>query len=61
MSYTEAIFVCDHIDMQTMEIDDEMRLKAIEKILSMATINAVKKDTLLKVIRWFWDNCVEET
>ena len=37
----------------------DTKLSAVEKILSMATINAVKKDTLLKVIRWFWDNCVE--
>ena len=59
MSYMEAIFICENIDKQDLEIDDEQRIIAIEKILSMATINAVKKDTLLKVIRWFFDNCVE--
>ena len=57
MSYIEAIMICDTIDDPGR--DTETKLRAIEKILSMETINAVKKDTLLKVIRWFWDNCVE--
>ena len=66
MTYTTAILICDNIDKETVRgtkntivLDDDTRLRAIEKILSMATINAVKKDTLLKVIRWFFDNCVE--
>lgn len=62
MSYAEAIVICDHIGEQTIggrEIDTGTKLSAVEKILSMTTINAVKKDTLLNVIRWFWDNCVE--
>ena len=62
MKYVEAILVCDHIDEQTIgkrEIDEATKLEAVEKILSMATINAVRKDTLLKVVRWFWDHCVE--
>lgn len=57
MRYLEAIMICDTID--DPDRDTETKLRAIEKILSMETINAVKKDTLLKVIRWFWDNCVE--
>ena len=62
MRYAEAILICSHIGEQTIggrEIDTATKLSAVEKILSMATINAVKKDTLLNVIRWFWDNCVE--
>ena len=62
MGYAEAILICSHIGEHTIggrEIDTATKLSAVEKILSMATINAVKKDTLLNVIRWFWDNCVE--
>ena len=62
MRYSEAIAICDNIDAERMgnhDIDDDARLSAIETILGMATINAVRKDTLLKVIRWFWDNCVD--
>ena len=63
MSYVEAIVICDHIDEETIggrAIDMDDKLAAIEKILGMATINAVRKDTLLKIVRWFWDHCVEE-
>ena len=59
MSYADAIYVCDTIGEEQWK--EEAILLAVEKILSMETINAVRKDTLLKVIRWFWDNCVEET
>lgn len=62
MRYGEAIAICNHINDDRIgdrEIDTEAKLSAVEKILSMTTINAVKKDTLLNVIRWFWDNCVE--
>jgi len=62
MKYVEAILICDHIDEQTIgkrEIDEDTKLEAVEKILNMETINAVRKDTLLKIVRWFWDNCVE--
>ena len=62
MRYAEAILICDNIAADSIggrEIDMDTKLSAVEKILSMETINAVKKDTLLKVIRWFWDNCVE--
>ena len=57
MTYLEAICTCDHIDSESVSLDE--KLSAVEKILSMATINAVKKDTLLKIVRWFYDNCVE--
>ena len=62
MRYAEAIMICDKIDLGSIggrEIDTDTKLDAIQKILSMETINAVKKETLVKVIRWFWNNCVE--
>ena len=59
MTYVEAIYTCDNIDSKNIELDT--KLDAVEKILSMATVNAVKKDTLLKVIRWFFESCVEVT
>ena len=63
MSYVEAILICDHIDEETIggrAIDVDDKLSAIGKILMMASINAVRKETLLKIVRWFWDHCVEE-
>lgn len=62
MRYAEAIMICNEIDLDSIggrEIDTDIKLDAIQKILSMETINAVKKETLVKVIRWFWNNCVE--
>lgn len=63
MIYAEAILICTNIDKDEIGgriIDEEMKLDAIHKILSMATVNAVKKATLLKIIQWFWDHCVKE-
>lgn len=62
MKYVEAILICDHIDEQTIgkrEIDEDTKLEAVEKILNMETINAVRKDTLLRIVRWFWAHCVD--
>ena len=62
MRYAEAIMICNKIDLDSIggrKIDTDTKLDAIQKILSMETINAVKKETLVKVIRWFWNNCVE--
>lgn len=62
MRYVEAIMICDKIDLDSIggrEIDTDTKLDAIDKILSMESINAVKKETLVKVIRWFWKNCVD--
>lgn len=62
MSYVEAILICDHIDEESIggrAIGMDDKLAAIGKILMMGTINAVRKDTLLKVVRWFWDQCVD--
>ena len=62
MRYAEAIMICNKIELDSIggrEIDTDTKLDAIQKILSMETINAVKKETLVKVIRWFWNNCVD--
>lgn len=58
MTYGEAIHYCEYINSET--IPEELKLQAIEKLLSMATLNAVNKDILIGVIRWFFENCVEE-
>ena len=56
MTYAEAIYVC-----KTIEKHDQGKvLSAVEKILSMASINAVPKDAPLNVVRWFVDNCVDQ-
>ena len=62
MRYAEAIMICNKIELDSIggrEIDTDTKLDAIQKIMSMETINAVKKETLVKVIRWFWNNCVD--
>ena len=58
MTYLEAIHYCEYINSET--IQEELKLQAIEKLLSMETLNAVNKDILIGVIRWFFENCVEE-
>ena len=55
MTYRKAIYVLENIDIHTSE---EIGL-AIHKILSMTTINAVKKDTLLNAIRYLFGKCYE--
>lgn len=56
MTYGEAIHICQHLaDYSENEI-----ILAVEKILSMETINAVPKHTLRNIVQWFFDNCVEE-
>ena len=57
MTYVEAITICEKIE--SGEYDNQDRIRAIRKILSMETINAVKKDTLRRVIQWFFDQCVQ--
>ena len=47
-----------------MEIDDDRytvqeKGEAIWTVLNMATHNGVKKDWMLNVIRWLWDNQFE--
>lgn len=57
MTYIRAIRVCQRIE----EYSEEEALQAIEKILGMETINAVPKEALLNVVRWFWKRCVTTT
>ena len=59
MGYGQAIEVLDNFEDGEWTEDDVM--KAIDKILSMETINAVKKDLLLKAVRFLrqrveWDD-----
>ena len=62
MTYSEAILVCENIEKEFVgnkNLDAEMKLDAIEKILGMATLNAVNKFTLLKVISWMFGYFVD--
>lgn len=58
MNYSKAISVIENLDKHT----DEEIGAAIHSILGMATIMAVKKDSLVNVIRYLFDKCfvVEE-
>ena len=53
MSYGTAIYIIENLDKHT---DEEIGL-AIHKILNMVTIMAVKKDSLLNVVRFLFDKC----
>lgn len=55
MKYGYAIEIIENLDKHT---DDEIIL-AIYTILNMATIMAVKKDSLLNVIRWLFNKFYE--
>ena len=55
MTYGKAIDTIEHIEERT---DEEISL-AIYRILNMASIMAVNKDNLVKIIRWLFDKCYE--
>lgn len=55
MTYHMAIEIIENLDKHS---DEEIGL-AIYRILNMATIMAVKKDSLLNVVRYLFDKCYE--
>lgn len=55
MRYGMAIDIIENLEEHT---DEEIAL-AIHTILNMATIMAVKKDSLLGVVRYLFDKCYE--
>lgn len=55
MTYHMAIEIIENLDKHSGE---EIGL-AIYKILNMTTIMAVKKDSLLNVVRYLFDKCYE--
>lgn len=55
MSYGRAIEIIENLDKHT---DEEIAV-AIYKILNMVTIMAVKKDSLLNVVRYLFDKLYE--
>lgn len=55
MTYGKAIDTIEHIE----EHSDEEIALAIYRILNMASIMAVNKDNLVKVIRYLFDKCYE--
>lgn len=60
MNYTVAIGVLLSLSDSRQDFTEEEVLDAVEKILSMETINATPKQALLNALRWFWDKTVEE-
>ena len=57
MTYLKAIEICKEIP--SGKHSQEKILDAVEKILSMETINATPKEALLNIVQFFWENCVE--
>ena len=55
MTYGKAIDTIEHIEERS---DEEIAL-AIYRILNMASIMAVNKDNLVKIIRYLFDKCYE--
>lgn len=55
MTYGKAIDTIEHIERRS---DEEIAL-AIYRILNMASIMAVNKDNLVKIIRYLFDKCYE--
>lgn len=60
MNYKAAIDVLLSLKENESQFDDDTVLDAVEKILSMETINATPKDALRNALRWFWAKTVEE-
>ena len=60
MTYRKAITICQKLN--TLEEEEDLLVigEAVRKILSMATINAVSKDTLLNVVRCLYSMIWEE-
>ena len=57
MCIGEARRIFDNIDSQ--QYTDEQKGEAILRVLKMETHNSVKKESLLKVIRYMFDLCYE--
>ena len=55
MTYGKAIDTIEHIEERS---DEEIAL-AIYRILNMASIMAVNKDNLVKIVRYLFDKCYE--
>ncbi len=60
MTYLEAIAICKKLNTEEEELDCLVVGEAVQKILSMGTINAVNKDTLLNIVRWCFPMIWEE-
>lgn len=60
MTYLEAIVICKKLNTEEEELDCLVVGEAVQKILSMETINAVNKGTLLNIVRWCYPMIWEE-
>lgn len=58
MNYGRAIEICKSLNSE--EHSESEFIEAVGTILNMATINAVPKEALLNVVRYFWTHCVEQ-
>ncbi len=59
MNYKAAIDVLLSLKGSEAQFDDDTVLDAVEKILSMETINATPKEALRNALRWFWAKTVD--
>ena len=57
MKLSEAIHIVNNIDSN--EIDDIEKGRAILEIKDAETLNSVTKKDLMKVIKWLFDRCFE--
>lgn len=60
MTYVKAIKICSELNTENEVPDDLVIGEAVQKILSMATINAVNKDVLLNIVRYCFPMIWEE-
>lgn len=60
MTYLQAIEICRNLNTDKEELDCLVVGEAVQKILSMETINAVTKDVLLNIVRWCFQMNWEE-
>lgn len=58
MNYGRAIVICKNLNSE--EHSESEFIEAVGTILDMPTINAVPKEALLNVVRYFWAHCVEQ-
>ena len=64
MKLSKAIVIFENVDDENMTIDnqkvsDEDKALAIYEVLKMPTYMSIKKDSMMKVIKWLFDRCWE--
>ena len=54
-----ALAIFSNLDRE--DLSDEEKGLAIYTVMNMATHNSIKKDDMLKAIKWLWNNLYEIT